>query len=266
VRRARQLYAVTGALIREERLKRGWTLQELARRAALSVTRIHGIESGGPASVDAYVRLATALGLRIDIDLTDPRRDRTSARRQVDVVHAAMGEVEAAHLRRLRFAVGIDEPYQHFQFAGRADVAAWDIGRRALLHLENRTRSPNIQEAAGSYNAKRQYLGESMAQRLGVGRWLSETHVVVGLWSSEFMHALHTHPESFRAMCPDPGDAFAGWWSGDPPSSGRTSTLILLDPAASGRQRLFVGLDDALTARPRYRGYAEAAGALLLRG
>ena len=84
-----------------------------------------------------------------------------------------MSELEAGHLRRLAFPVGVDEPYQHFQFAGRADVAAWDIGRRALLHLENRTRNPDFQEAAGSYNGKRAYLAASIGGRVGVNRWAS---------------------------------------------------------------------------------------------
>jgi hypothetical protein len=68
--------------------------------------------------------------------------------------------------------------------------------------------------------------------------------------------------ESFRSLCPDSADALTAWWRGEPPRAGNTSTLIVLDPLAAGRQRLFIGLDDALTARPRHRGYAEAAKAL----
>lgn len=50
-----------------------------------------------------------------------------------------------AHLRRSGFEVAIAEPHQHYQFAGRADRLGWDLDRRALIHIENRTRFPDMQ-------------------------------------------------------------------------------------------------------------------------
>ncbi len=95
-------------------------------------------------------------------------------------MHAAMGELEARALQRPGVRISIDEPYQHYQFAGRADVVAWDDEN--LLHIENRTRFPNLQEAAGSYNAKRQYLASSIAQRLDLGSaWLAKRHARDGM-------------------------------------------------------------------------------------
>ena len=44
------------------------------------------------------------------------------------LVHATMGEPELAYLRGRGYGVGVEEPYQHYQFAGRADVVAWDLG------------------------------------------------------------------------------------------------------------------------------------------
>ena len=173
-------------------MARRWSLRELAARSCLSIGAVQAIESGQAGSVESTVRLAEALSLRVDITIADPRR-KPAAAREVDVVHAAMGEVEAAHFRRLGFQVGLDEPYQHYQFAGRADVVIWDVERRALLHIENRTRFPDFQETAGSFNAKRAYLGAAFANRLALGRWESETHVVVALWSAEVLHALRLH-------------------------------------------------------------------------
>lgn len=169
-----------------------------------------------------------------------------------------MGELEAAHLRRLGYTVAIDEPYQHYQFAGRADLLAWDPERRALLHLENRTRFPNIGEAAGSWNAKRAYLAPILAERLGISRWASVTHAMVALWSAEILHILRLRTETFRALCPDRLDAFTDWWAGTPPRAGTATTLVVLDPFPSARARPFVGLEDDLLVRPRVRGYAEA--------
>jgi hypothetical protein len=78
-----------------------------------------------------------------------------------------MGEAEARALARPGRTIAIDEPYPHYQFAGRADVLAWED--RDLLHIENRTQFPNLQDAAGSYNAKRQYLARSLAEGLDIG-------------------------------------------------------------------------------------------------
>jgi len=253
-----------GLKIRDARSARRWTVDHLARSASLSRWVVYLIERGEPISIDAVARLAQALGLRLEADLVDPRkRDVRTAAQLADPVHSAMGEYEAAHLRRRGHGVGIDEPYQHYQFAGRADVVAWDVEHRALLHIENRTRFPDFQEVAGVYNAKRAYLGAALAQRVGVSRWDSETHVVAGLWSAEVLHLLRLRTESFRSLCPDPVTAFEGWWTGRPPDPGRTSTLIVLDPLAPGRRRPYVGLEAALKADPRYRGYADAASAMM---
>ena len=115
---------------------------------------------------------------------------------------------------------------------------------------------------AGSYNAKRAYLGRALAERVGVNRWASETHVMVALWSAEVLHAIRLRRASFESLCPAPPSALNAWWSGEPPRHGTGSTLVVLDPLAAGRQRVYIGLAEALTARPRHRGYAEAAARL----
>ena len=231
----------------------------------MSTAVVYLAESGRrPLSMEAVVRLARALGRRAELQLVDPRRRVARAELSTDLVHSAMGEFEAAHLRELGYRVGIDEPYQHYQFAGRGDVVAWDVIAKALLHIENRTRFPDLQEFAGSYNAKRAYLAASLGERLGIRRWSSETHVVAALWSSEVLHTVRLREQSFRALCPDPPDSFAAWWTGNQPADGATSTLVVMDPFASGRERSFVGLEAAMTVRPRHRGYATVAA--LLRG
>jgi transcriptional regulator with XRE-family HTH domain len=252
--------------IRDERRRRGWTMSELAARSGLSVPAVHAIEHGRRASLPSYVALGLALHLEPAFELHDERRRRESARatsRRLDPVHAAMGEFEASHLEVLGFPLAIDEPYQHYQFAGRADLVAWRLEPPAILHVENRTRFPAVGEIAGAWNAKRSYLAPELAGRLGIRGFLSETHVMVCLWSSEVLHALRMQPATFRALAPDPPAAFEAWWAGRPPERGRTSSLVVLDPFAEGRQRRMIDLTTALTtARPRVSGYAEATSRL----
>jgi transcriptional regulator with XRE-family HTH domain len=241
----------------EERRRRGLTARQLAERARLSPSSINALEAGRRLSLDGYARVAVALGMPLEWAIgrqQPPRRERT------DLVHAFMGETEAGLLQGLGYDVAIDHPYQHFQFAGRADVVAWSVERSAMLHIENRTRFPNLQEAAGSFNAKRQYLARVMASQLGLRRFRTQDHVMVGLWSGEVMRAVRTKPATFAALCPDGTEAWESWLRGAPHEGTSTSAFILLDPFARGRQRGWLGLEAVMRgARPRMRGYADAA-------
>jgi transcriptional regulator with XRE-family HTH domain len=257
-----------GQQVHDDRVRRGWTLRDLADRAGVSPAVVHALETGHTVSLETIARITTALGMRPSLVIADPR-DRASSRRSPrldgeDFVHAAMGEVEARALAGPGRTIAIDEPYQHYQFAGRADVLAWDDEN--LLHIENRTRFPNLQEAAGSWNAKRQYLARSLADRARVGPrgWRSVTHVMAGLWSSEVLHAVRLRRASFAALCPDPPDAYRAWLDGEVPAAGTTSTLVVLDPAVpfGSPRRTIATMTEPPILAPRYRGYADAAEAL----
>ncbi len=231
----------------------------------MSPAFIHAIEHGAAASIETYSALATALGLVPILELVDPRL-RMSRATAEDPVHAAMGDAVAGRLSAGGFTVSLDEPFQHYQFAGRADVLAWDAGRSALLHVENRTRFPNVGETFGSHNAKRRYLPAVIAERLGLrGGFRSVTNVIVALWSAEVLRDLRRHRPSFQAVCPDSAEDFAAWWSGRVPADARvTSSLVVFDPVGGGRsdRRRFIGLDEIGSIRPRYRDYADAAAEL----
>jgi transcriptional regulator with XRE-family HTH domain len=263
-REVRRLAVTLGTAVRDERIRRRWTLSHLAELSGVGLTTVHDVESGRIGSLETYVRLADALRLRAAFELEDPRRREPPTRRSADPVHAAMGEAQAAHLRALCFAVGIDEPFQHYQFAGRADVVAWSAEHRALLHIENRTRFPNLQDSFGSFNAKRNYLGAELATRAGLTHWRSETHVIAALWSGEVLRALRSHRASFASVCPDPPGTFESWWRGEPPATGLCSILIVFDPEKGRRcdRRRWIGLGELASARARYLGYADAAALL----
>jgi hypothetical protein len=83
-----------------------------------------------------------------------------------------------------------------------------------------------------------------------------------GLWSGEVLQSLRLRTATFRALCPDRVDAFAGWWRGDPPTDGVTSTFILFDPVERRRSRPWIPMETALRAEARYRGYADAVAAI----
>jgi hypothetical protein len=202
---------------------------------------------------------AIASADRLAHDLGRACREERS-RRGGDLVHAAMGELEVALLLSQGHEVAVDLPYQHFQFAGRADVLAWSRGSAAMLHIENRTQLPNLGETAGSFNAKVRFLAPSLAEQIGVRRFASETHVIVALWSAEVIHAVRLRSATIRALAPDDEERLLSWLRGEPPASGRSRSFVLLDPFATGRQPRLVGLERILAGvRPRVRGYFDAA-------
>ena len=255
---AGQAAMAVGGAVQEERRRRRWSVRSLAARARVAPATVTNVEAGRRASLDVYARLAVALGLSFDVRLESGHRRAT--REASDMVHAAMGEVEARLLQALGHEVSIDHPYQHYQFAGRADVLAWTRTPAALLHIENRTRFPDLQEVAGSYNAKRQYLAGCLARQLAIAGFESQTHVVVGLWSAEVIHSIRLRSATFSVLCPDSDARLRAWLSGAPPRTGASSSLVLLDPFAKRLGQGIVGLDGVLAgARPRLRDYRDAA-------
>ncbi len=252
-----------GQVIHDERVRRRWSIAVLANRAGISIAHTAQVEGGKPASLETYARLMTALGLAPELTGLAPGRRENNRRADEDFVHAAMAEVQARRFQSFGIPVRIDEPYQHYQFAGRADVVAWDVARRALLHIENRTRFPNVQEAVGSFGAKRTYFGPVLAERLGLrAGWATETHVMLALWSSEVLHAVRLRETTFRVTCPDRIDPLLAWWNADLERvGGSTSSIALFDPAPGVRPTYRIGELTAST-RPRYPGYADAADAL----
>ena len=254
-----------GQWLRAERRRRTWTLEEAADRAGIAIGVVHRIEAGKTASLESYARLGVALGRRPTLSFGDDRaRPSRTPGDSADFVHAAMGELEARALARPGRTIAIDEPYQHYQFAGRADLLAWE--GRDLLHIENRTGFPDLQDAAGSYNAKRQYLARALAERAGIGPtgWRSVTHVMACLWSSEVLHVLRMRGATFAALCPGGPERLEAWLAGSAPEAGVSSSLVVLDPlvAFGSRRRTIAALADAPRLDARYRGYAEAAEAL----
>jgi transcriptional regulator with XRE-family HTH domain len=257
------LAAGLGRAARAERERRRITVRDVAAASGLSYAAVHAVETGRVASLSTYVRLARALHLKPEFSLADPRRRLANSRAE-DPVHAAMGEMETARLRGLGFEVRLDEPFAHYHFAGRGDVVAWSLERLAFLHIENRTRFPNLQEAFGAFSTKREYMAAEIAGRVGVRRWRSETHVMAMLWSAEVLRAVRQHRASFQSIDSDGADVFGAWWSGGLPEAGRLATAILLDPQSSRRRdaALWIGIADLSAIRPRYRGYADALAEL----
>ena len=251
-----------GVALRAGRNARGWTLQAVADAAGLSPAAVARLESGGAGGLATYLRLADVLGLRLTWEL----QSLAATLEAEDAVHAAMAEVQARRFGTASRQVLIDEPYQHFRFAGRGDLVVVDRARSALHHSENKTRIVNVGELSGSFNAKCRWLGGDVAERSGVRRFTSESHTLVLLWSEEVLAVARMLGRTLRALGPHGTGAFGAWWDGIPPV-GVHRGIVVLDPIDRGTaQPQWIGLDEALETRSRYRGYADASQELRAAG
>jgi hypothetical protein len=225
----------------------------------VSVATVHAAEAGVHTSIATWIRITEALGLDLSVEVGSVDR-RAVRRRDADIVHALMGECEVSLLAAHDLQVATDEPWQHYQFAGRADVLAWDVATRQLLHIENRTQFPDVQDAVGRFRSAQRFLAGSVADRVGISHPRSETHVMVALWSAEVLRVIRRSPSTFRAVDTGGRVSFDAWLAGEQAPDGRHMTLVLFDPFATGRRRRFASLDDALDGvRSRVATYAQAA-------
>ncbi|MFH0751029.1 MAG: helix-turn-helix domain-containing protein [Chloroflexota bacterium] len=256
--RVTAICAILGEQVRAARVRRRWTTGRLADQAGVSRTLVYLVERGEPTTMETYARLGGALGLPLEVSLEDPRTKARPGRAE-DPVHAAIVETLAARYAAQDRLVAVDEPFQHFQFAGRADVTAVDPAGPDLLHHEVKTALPNVGELAGAWNVKRQYLAPAVAQRHGFRHgFRSVTHVLTIAWTADCLHVLRIRGATFNSLGPDAPDAFARWWEGGRPDApGITSTVVIVDPIDRPRAPTWASLGDHGADRPRHRGYAD---------
>jgi transcriptional regulator with XRE-family HTH domain len=256
--RVTAICAALGAQVRAARVRRRWTTERLALETGISRSLVYLVERGDPTTIETYARFAAALGLRLEVCLVDPRTKARPGRAE-DPVHAAIVEALAARYAVQGRLVGADEPFQHFQFAGRADLTAVDQVGADLIHHEVKTAIPNVGELAGAWNVKRQYLAQALSERHAFrGGFRSVAHVLTIAWTADCLHALRLRGATIRSLGPDAPDAFARWWDGARPvAAGTTSTVVVFDPVGRLRAPAWAPLDDLGTLRPRHRGYAD---------
>ncbi len=75
-----------GARLREHRLAKGWTQEELAERSGVALSTLKLLESGGRGSLQRLIRVAVALG--IDGDLRE-LFTRSTAAESIEAVKLA---------------------------------------------------------------------------------------------------------------------------------------------------------------------------------
>ncbi len=133
-----------GLAIRALRRRRGWTQEELARRAGVSQAAVSRAERGEAESltVRTLAAVAEALGARAAIRIL---WQGEALDRLLDAAHAGLVDEVARLLREHGWEVVPEATFNHYGERGSVDVLAYHPVRRALLVVEVKSAVPDMQ-------------------------------------------------------------------------------------------------------------------------
>lgn len=218
-RRNREQTARLGGRIREARLRRRLTQQQLGERGGLSRSAVSAMERGlgGGHTLDAWQRLAVALGIRLDIEL-----GRDPIEEPIDAGHLRIQELVLRLGRAAGYRGSFELATRPTDPARSSDVGLRDDSRRRLTFVECWNTIGDIGAAARSSSRK---LAEAEALAIAVGG--ERPHRVAGCWvvraTARNRELVRRYPEVFTARFPG---SSLGWV--------RTLTLGTDPPAEPG--------------------------------
>ena len=209
-----------GSAIRVVRIKRGWTQQQLADRAATSRTSISRLERGHPEtfSLGTIRRVAGALDVRVDVV---PRWRAGDLDRLLNAKHSQLHELVARWFAKElpTWVLAPEVSYSIYGERGVVDIVAWHPGRRAILVIELKTDIVDVNQLIGKVGEKARLVRQIVKERgwdpLTVSTWV----IVAGGRTNRARLAAHqavlraafpADGRSMRRWLADPADSVAG--------------------------------------------------------
>jgi transcriptional regulator with XRE-family HTH domain len=197
-RRNREQTARLGGRIREARLRRHMTQQQLGERVGVSRSAVSAIERGfgGGNTLDTWQRLAVALDIRLNIDLG---RDFLEA--PIDAGHLRIQELVLRLGRAAGYSGSFELATRPADPARSSDVGLRDDQRRRLTLVECWNTIGDVGAAARSSSRK---IAEAEAFATAVGG--ERPHRVSGCWvvraTARNRELVRRYPEVFAARFP----------------------------------------------------------------
>jgi transcriptional regulator with XRE-family HTH domain len=185
--------------VRALRIGRGWRQEDLAREAKLSrsiVGRVERAEADG-LTVHALDAVAVALGATLQIDL---RWQGEGLDRLLDEGHATLVDRVVTWLRAHGWEVAVEVSFARGGERGSIDVLAWHPVRRALVVIEVKSVTPDMQAMLFGLDRKAR-LGPGLARDRG---WdVRAAARVLVLWDTRTnRRRIEAHAASVRAALP----------------------------------------------------------------
>ena len=142
-----------GLAIRALRRRRGWTQEELGRRAAVSQSAVSRLERGDGArlTMRTIERIAEALGARTSLRVF---WHGEALDRLLDAAHAGLVDQVAGLLRRHGWVVMAEATFNVYGERGSVDVLAFHPEHGALLIVEVKSAVPDMQDMLAGLDRK----------------------------------------------------------------------------------------------------------------
>lgn len=199
-----------GAAIRLIRIRSRWGQRDLAAAARVSTSTVSRLERGhlGSLSVDVIRRIAAVLDIRVDL------RGRWRAGdldRLLNARHSALHEAVARSFRAdlPPWTIRPEVSFSIYGERGIVDVVAWHPARRALLIIELKTDTVDVNDLVGGVDRKRRLAGR-IAAELGYQPLTVSTWVVVAPGRTN-RRRIAVHGAMLRAAFPVDGRGVRRW-------------------------------------------------------
>jgi transcriptional regulator with XRE-family HTH domain len=230
-----------GRLVRDVRVSRGRTQEELAVAAGVSRPTISRLERGLIDGLTVRSLRAISRGLRmssiVSLGWRAPEVDRLK-----DRMHAALVEQVTSTLGGLGWEARPEYSFSQFGERGSVDILARHATTSATLVIEVKTRLWDIQNLLSTMDRKRRLVPGLAAHELGWPAGVTGLLLVLPEMSTH-RHVVTRHCATFQACLP-PGSArsASGWPTRAAISAGSCSCRFLViftsgkAPGASARQ------------------------------
>jgi transcriptional regulator with XRE-family HTH domain len=142
-----------GRAVRALRFRRGWRQADVAERAAVSRAIVGRVERGERTglSIDDIDRVAEALGATADLRLSWQGEGMD---RLLDEAHARLVDAVVRRLRALGWDVAVEVTFSRYGERGSIDVMAFHPGCRALVVIEVKSVTPDMQAMIAGIDRK----------------------------------------------------------------------------------------------------------------
>jgi transcriptional regulator with XRE-family HTH domain len=197
-----------GRGIRALRFRRGWRQDDLAGVAGVSRSQVGRIERGESAKLpaEALERVAIALGARADLRLL---RQGEGLDRLLDQAHAGLVDWVVRRLTALGWDVAVEVSFARNGERGSIDLLAFHPVRRALLVIEVKSVTPDMQAMLGGLDRKAR-LGPAIARERGWDPVTVARVLVLGDTRTN-RRRLEAHAATVRAALPARTREVARW-------------------------------------------------------
>ncbi|HYO45010.1 MAG TPA: helix-turn-helix transcriptional regulator [Candidatus Limnocylindrales bacterium] len=201
-----------GRSVRALRVRRGLRQVDLACGAGVARSVVGRVERGERAGVtlDAIEAIAAALGATADLAL---RWQGEGMDRLLDEGHARLVDTVVRRLVALGWDVAVEVSFSRYGERGSIDVMAWHPVRRALVVIEVKSVTPDMQAMLGGIDRKAR-LGPAIARERG---WPADAAArILVVWDTRTnRRRIEAHGPSVRAALPA-GSREVTTWLADP--------------------------------------------------